>query len=78
MISCSNVPCSVANARDYTEAYYVAVDDIQDTQVELNNTITGKSALLEKPSSWVYEPLEMDLEDISGGGDTEEDSGYSL
>jgi len=45
-----------------------------DHSIPTNNTIRGKSAFLPKSSSWVYEPLEMDLEDGSGDYDVESDS----
>lgn len=53
---------------------WLLVDDSLPS-VPLNNSLTGKSALLPKRSSWVYEPLEMDLHTGSGDDDTEPDSG---
>ena len=52
--------------------------DSHDHSVPTNNTFKGKSALLPKVSSWVYEHLEMDLDNGSGDGDTEPDSGLFL
>ena len=46
-----------------------------DHSIPANSTFEGKFALLPKASSWVYEPLEMDLENGSGDGDAETDSG---
>ncbi|XP_065059670.1 peroxidasin-like [Rhopilema esculentum] len=39
-----------------------------------NNSIDGKAARVPKQSSWVYDPLEMELDGGSGDDDTERDS----